>query len=89
MLYEVITLIAIASGAIAFFVDGAFLGNVDFGERIGLPLPQGFHISTSFLLEVAICLTVLGSVAYMLNTLGHPGDRDAESSQRLLEIEVV
>jgi multicomponent K+:H+ antiporter subunit A len=80
-------LIAIATGAIAFFVDGAFLGNVDFGERIGLPLPQGFHISTSFLLEVAICLTVLGSVAYMLNTLGHPGDRDAESSQRLLEIE--
>ena len=50
-------------------------------------MPQGFYISTSFLLEVAICLTVLGSVAYMLNTLGHPGDRDSESSQRLLEIE--
>lgn len=80
-------LLAIATGASAAFVDGAFLGNVDFGERIGLPLPQGFHISTSFLLEVAICLTVLGSVAYMLNTLGHPGDRDSESNQRLLEIE--
>jgi multicomponent K+:H+ antiporter subunit A len=80
-------LVAIATGAIAALIDGAFLDNVDFGERIGLPLPAGFHISTSFLLEVAICLTVLGSVAYMLNTLGHPGDKDAESSQRLLEID--
>ncbi len=35
-------------------------------------MPKGFHISTSFLLEMAICLTVLGSVAYMLNTLGRP-----------------
>ncbi|MGD2076898.1 MAG: proton-conducting transporter membrane subunit [Chloroflexota bacterium] len=80
-------LVAIGTGAIAALIDGAFLDNVDFGERIGLPLPAGFHISTSFLLEVAICLTVLGSVAYMLNTLGHPGDKDAESSQRLLEID--
>jgi multicomponent K+:H+ antiporter subunit A len=79
-------LVAITTGAIASFIDGAFLDNVDFGERLGLTFPQGFHLSTSFLLEVAICLTVLGSVAYMLNTLGHPGDRDAESSQRLLEI---
>jgi multicomponent K+:H+ antiporter subunit A len=69
-------LVAIATGVIASFIDGAFLDNVDFGERLGLLLPQGFHISTSFLLEVAICLTVLGSAAYMLNTLGHPGDRD-------------
>ena len=78
-------LVAIATGVIASFIDGAFLDNIDFGERLGLPLPQGFHISTSFLLEVAICLTVLGSVAYMLNSLGHPGDRDNENDQPLLE----
>jgi multicomponent K+:H+ antiporter subunit A len=80
-------LVAILTGAIAAVIDGAFLDNVDFGERLGLPLPQGFHISTSFLLEVAICLTVLGSVAYMLNTLGHPGDQDLETHQRLEEID--
>ncbi len=79
-------LLAIMTGSVALLIDGAFLDNVDFGERIGLPLPQGFHISTSFLLEVAICLTVLGSVVYMLNTLGHPGNQGAESSKRLREI---
>ena len=72
-------LVAVMTGATALMVDGAFFDNVDFGERIGLPLPEGFHISTSFMLELAICLTVLGSAAYMLNTLGHPGDRDLES----------
>jgi len=63
------------------------LDNVDFGERLGLILPQGFHISTSFFLEVAICLSVLGSVAYMLNSLGHPGERDNENTQLLTEID--
>lgn len=80
-------LLAILTGSVALLLDGAFLDNVDFGERIGLPLPQGFHISTSFLLEVAICLTVLGSVVYMLNTLGHPGEQGPESSKRLQEID--
>ena len=79
-------LLAIMTGSVALLIDGAFLDNVDFGKRIGLPLPQGFHISTSFLLEVAICLSVLGSVVYMLNTLGHPGDQSTESSKRLKEI---
>jgi hypothetical protein len=37
-------------------------------------LPRGFHISTSFLMEIAICLAVLGSVTHMLNSLGHPGE---------------
>lgn len=79
-------LLAISVGMVAFFVDGSFLGNVDFGEMVGLPLPKGFHISTSFLLEVAICLTVLGSVAYMLRVLGYPEYRDIDSTQRLDEL---
>jgi multicomponent K+:H+ antiporter subunit A len=79
-------LLAVMTGTVALLIDGAFLDNVDFGERIGLPLPQGFHISTSFLLEVAICLTVLGSVVYMLNTLGHPGNQGTDSTKRLQEI---
>jgi NADH:ubiquinone oxidoreductase subunit 5 (subunit L)/multisubunit Na+/H+ antiporter MnhA subunit len=72
-------LLAIVTGSVAAAVNGSFLSNFDFGERLGLPLPAGFHISTSFLFEVAICLTVLGSLAYMLNTLGHPADKDREN----------
>ena len=64
-------LLALITGTIAVFITGSFLGNVDFTAGWTF-LPKGFHISTSFLLEVAICLTVLGSVAYMLNTLGRP-----------------
>ena len=55
-------------------MTGSLLGSVNFGALIGLPLPQGFNFSTSFLFEVAICLTVLGSATYMIDTLGHPGD---------------
>jgi multisubunit Na+/H+ antiporter MnhB subunit len=66
-------LLALVTGGVAALVTGSFLGNVDFTEGWAF-LPSGFHISTSFLFEVAICLTVLGSVAHMLNTLGHPRD---------------
>jgi xanthine/uracil permease len=67
-------LIALATGTVAALMTGSFLGNVDFTETWAF-MPKGFHISTSFLFEVAICLTVLGSVAHMLNTLGHPREQ--------------
>jgi multicomponent K+:H+ antiporter subunit A len=67
-------LLVFASALAAALLTGSFLGHVDFGQLLGLPLPQGFHISTSFLFEVAICLAVLGSASYLLDTLGHPGE---------------
>jgi multicomponent K+:H+ antiporter subunit A len=67
-------LLAIVSGVTAVLLTGSFLGHFDFGQQLGLPLPQGFNLSTSFLFEVAICLAVLGSASYMLDTLGHPGE---------------
>ena len=67
-------LLVVISGVAAALLTGSFLGHVDFGGRLGLPLPQGFDLSTSFLFEVAICLTVLGSASYLLDTLGHPGE---------------
>jgi multicomponent K+:H+ antiporter subunit A len=73
-------LLAIATGLVTGWMTGSFLGNVDFGKLIGLPLPAGFYISSSFLFEVSICLSVLGSVALMLNTLGHPGLRETGES---------
>lgn len=67
-------LLAIVNGIIVTFFTGHFLGNVDYGKLVGLPLPGGFHISSSFLFEIAICLAVLGSATHMLNALGHPGE---------------
>ncbi|MCL4264108.1 MAG: DUF4040 domain-containing protein [Anaerolineae bacterium] len=67
-------LLAVLNGGLATWFAGHFLGNVDYGELVGLPLPSGFHISSSFLFEIAICLAVLGSVTHMLNALGHPGE---------------
>jgi multicomponent K+:H+ antiporter subunit A len=67
-------LLVVVSGVAAALLTGSFLGHVDFGGRLGLPLPRGFNLSTSFLFEVAICLTVLGSASFLLDTLGHPGE---------------
>jgi len=67
-------LIALTTGTVAALMTGSFLGNVDFTETWAF-MPSGFHISTSFLFEVAICMTVMGSVAHMLNTLGHPREK--------------
>jgi multisubunit Na+/H+ antiporter MnhB subunit len=66
-------LLAIGSAITAALISGSFLAHVDFDQRLGLSLPQGFNLSTSFLFEVAICLAVLGSASYMIDTLGHPG----------------
>jgi NADH:ubiquinone oxidoreductase subunit 5 (subunit L)/multisubunit Na+/H+ antiporter MnhA subunit len=65
-------LLAIVNGAIAALVTGSFFGNVDYSAAWDNWLPAGFHISTSFLFEVAICLAVLGSAAHMLGTMAHP-----------------
>ncbi|HSN75130.1 MAG TPA: hydrogen gas-evolving membrane-bound hydrogenase subunit E, partial [Anaerolineae bacterium] len=67
-------LLAISQAAVAAWINGAFFSPVDFGALLGLPLPTGFTLSTSFLFEVSICLAVLGSASLMLDTLGHPGD---------------
>ncbi len=67
-------LLVLISASIAALLTGSFLGHFDFGAHWGLPLPRGFHLSTSFLFEVAICLAVLGSASYMLDALGHPGE---------------
>jgi multicomponent K+:H+ antiporter subunit A len=74
-------LLAVLSATSAALITGNFFAHVDFGKLAGLPLPQGFNLSTSFLFEVAICLAVLGSASYMLDTLGHPGDEDDTGAQ--------
>ena len=39
---------------------------------LSLPLPTGVKLSSGFLYEIAIALSVLGSVGLMLDTLGRP-----------------
>lgn len=59
------------------FLGGTFFAPFNFGMALGLPLPTGFDLSTSFLFEIAICLSVIGSATFILDTLGHP-ERDLE-----------
>jgi multicomponent K+:H+ antiporter subunit A len=67
-------MLAILTAITAALLTGSFLGHFDFGQQLGLSLPRGVNLSTSLLFEVAICLAVLGSASYMLDTLGHPGE---------------
>ncbi|MCS6773356.1 MAG: DUF4040 domain-containing protein [Thermoflexales bacterium] len=55
----------------------AFFSPYNFGHALGLPLPEGFDLTTSLLFELAICLAVLGASVFILDTLGHP-ERDLE-----------
>lgn len=67
-------LLAMATGAVSALLTGNVAAPVDFGRLLGLPLPRGFALSSAFLFELTICLTVLGSVTFMIDTLGHPKD---------------
>jgi multicomponent K+:H+ antiporter subunit A len=69
-------LLAVASATVSALLGRGFFAPLDFGAMLGLPLPKGFYLSTSFLFEVAICLTVLGSASLTLDALGHPGEAE-------------
>lgn len=75
-------LIPVLTGITAAVSVGSFFAPVDYGGMIGLRLPAGFYLSSAFLFEVAICLTVLGSVAMMLNTLGRPQTVFSKAQER-------
>jgi NADH:ubiquinone oxidoreductase subunit 5 (subunit L)/multisubunit Na+/H+ antiporter MnhA subunit/multisubunit Na+/H+ antiporter MnhB subunit len=73
--------LALVQASISYFVNGSFYTPVDFGRRLGLPLPDGFALSTSFLMEVAIFLAVLGGASLVIDSTGHPDDSEScESS---------
>ena len=80
-------LLAFINLSIPVFLGQSVFSPLDYGERIDLPLPAGFHISTAFVFEVAICISVAGGIFAILDALGHPSDDDSESKQLLEEIE--
>jgi multicomponent K+:H+ antiporter subunit A len=69
-------LLAIFAGIAAMFINGSFLSGVDFGKMMNIKLPADIHLSSSFLFETAIAISVVGSVMHMLNALGHPEEED-------------
>lgn len=73
----------------ATWMGGAWFSPYDFGQVLGLPLPKGFFLSTSFFFELAICLTVIGSVSFMLDTLGRPATADPDTAREQSEIEAL
>lgn len=73
-------LLAIANGAVSAYFTKNFIGNYDYTQSIDYLLPAGFHISTSFMLEVAICLCVLGSANFMIAGLGRPDDWEEQQA---------
>ena len=79
--------LAVLTGIVGLLGNGDFLSNVDIGARLGIPLPEGFNLSTSFLFEVAIFLSVLGSISYILSALGHPRLSDRRHQQEIDTLE--
>ncbi len=77
-------LLAIVNGFVAIAFSGSFLGNVNYGDLLQLPLPSGLYLSSSFILEIAISLAVLGSVVHMLASLG--GHSDEQVEQKRVEV---
>jgi hypothetical protein len=67
-------LLALIGASIGAWLGDGFFAHVNMGEMMGVTLPPGVLFSTSLLFEAAIALTVLGSVSFMLNTLGRPED---------------
>jgi len=71
-------LLVILDAVLATVVTGSFFANLDYGKMLGLVLPRGFGLTTSFIFEVAICLTVLGGASMTLGALGHPKDQPVD-----------
>ena len=65
-------LLVILDAALSAALTGAFFAHLDYGKLLGLTLPKGFGLTTSFIFEIAICLTVLGGASMTLAALGHP-----------------
>lgn len=72
LLIGVGVLVVLLSSTSPILFGQPFFSPYNFGEALHLPLPHGFDLTTSLLFELAICLVVLGSAVFILDTLGRP-----------------
>lgn len=79
-------LLVMISASTAWIITGSFFAPVDFGAMFEIELPRGLQLTTSLLFEIAICLTILGASALVIDTLGRPKDIDPESVRQIEEI---
>lgn len=75
--------LAIINSLLPILFGGNFFTRLDYGKMLGLPLPRGVYLTTSFLFEASIFLAVLGGILAILDALGHPQDDDPGSSEYL------
>jgi len=80
-------LLGLANAFLGIAFGQGFFAPVNYGQLLNLPLPTGFNLSNSFLFEIAIFLTVLGSATYILDNLGRPKELDLESDSLLLSMD--
>lgn len=66
-------LLVILGSLAPLLTGGAFFAPLNLGHILHLPLPYGFDLSTSWLFEIAICLAVIGSTSFIVNTFVDEG----------------
>ncbi|PWH14018.1 MAG: hypothetical protein DDG60_08780 [Anaerolineae bacterium] len=69
-------LLALFNALGGLVLGAGFFAPVDYGKLLSLPLPPGFALSSAFVFEVAICLTVIGSASLMIDNLGRPREEE-------------
>lgn len=79
-------LLVMINATMTAIVTGPLFTHVDYGALLGISLPAGMHLTSSFLFDVAIFLTVLGGATLLIDTLGRPKDSDLESARKIDEI---
>lgn len=73
--------LALLQAGVSYAANGAFFSPFDFGSRLGIPLPEGFALTTSFLMEAAIFFAVLGGAGLIIDSVGHPDDSEPAESE--------
>ncbi len=61
--------LALANGLLPLLLGSEFLAHNKFGD---IPLPAGLHFSSSSVFEIAIALTVFGSMVNIINAITNP-----------------
>lgn len=74
--------LGIFTALMGLIFNGTAFSPVNFGDLMGLTLPYGVALSTGVMFEVSIFLAVLGGATLVIDTLGHPRERDPDAARQ-------